>query len=319
MSIELKYSDSLNKSNSESHISNYSVLLFNAQMQTNDEVRRLNLERAIRKVGSAAKLAEAAKTSPAYLSQIKNRTPDSKSGTPKTMGDDMARRIETAIGMPIGWMDIKHTDQSSADVAHGAGEGAARRRARDMAVRKMEAQDQSRFDRARLGLDDRQVPREQPFVRSVVAFDLDDGAPEGMVLVPESRIEFSAGDGRINYGLVDEHAPAAYRREWFQKHGINPDRVRRFRVTGDSMEPMLFAGDTILVCTEQTEVVDGRLYALRYGDQLRVKYLSKRIDGTLVLRSINPAYKDEEVPAELANEHITIIGRVRDRSGTGGL
>lgn len=155
--------------------------------------------------------------------------------------------------------------------------------------------------------------------QNLVAFDVEDGVPDDIVLVPESRIEFSGGNGRINYELVDDEEPAAYRRSWFQKKGIKPNKVRRFRVTGDSMEPLLFAGDTILVNQEETQVVDGRLYALRYGDQLRVKYLSRRLDGTLVLRSVNPAYKDEEVPAELANEHITVIGRVRDRSGTGGL
>jgi SOS-response transcriptional repressor LexA len=100
-----EYSESLNIVNSESHISKFSDMLFNAPMETNDEVRRQNLLLAIGMAGSAAKLAELAKTSPAYLSQIKNRTPDSKTGTPKTMGDDMARRIEAAIGMPYGWMD----------------------------------------------------------------------------------------------------------------------------------------------------------------------------------------------------------------------
>lgn len=154
---------------------------------------------------------------------------------------------------------------------------------------------------------------------SVRAYDPDDGVSEDMVLVPESRIEFSGGNGRIFYELVEDEEPATYRRSWFQKHGMNPDRVKRFRVTGDSMEPLLYARDTILVNLDETQVFDGRLYALRYGDQLRVKYLSRRLDGTLVLRSVNPAYKDEEVPADLANEHITVIGRVRDRSGTGGL
>jgi phage repressor protein C with HTH and peptisase S24 domain len=162
--------------------------------------------------------------------------------------------------------------------------------------------------------------RAQPFVHStVVAYDSEDGTPDDVVLVPESRIEFAGGDGKINYELVEDEEPATYRRSWFQKHGINPDRARRFRVAGDSMEPLLFARDTILVNLDETQVIDGRLYALRYGDQLRVKYLSKRLDGTLVLRSVNPAYKDEEVSSDLANEHITVIGRVRDRSGTGGL
>lgn len=175
-------------------------------------------------------------------------------------------------------------------------------------------------NRATLPEEKRQAPREQPFVKSMVrSFDNQDGVPEDVVLVPESRIEFAAGDGKINYELVEDEEPASYRRTWFQKYGINPDRVRRFRVAGDSMEPLLYARDTILVNLDETQVVDGRLYALRYGDQLRVKYLSRRLDGTLVLRSVNQAYRDEEVPAELANEHITIIGRVRDRSGTGGL
>lgn len=162
----------------------------------------------------------------------------------------------------------------------------------------------------------RHAERQQPSVRS---YDPEDGVPDDVILVPESRIEFAGGDGKINYELVEDEEPATYRRSWFQKYGINPDRARRFRVAGDSMEPLLFARDTILVNLDETQVIDGRLYAIRYGDQLRVKYLSKRLDGTLVLRSVNPAYKDEEIPAEAANEHITVIGRVRDRSGTGGL
>lgn len=154
---------------------------------------------------------------------------------------------------------------------------------------------------------------------NVMALHPDDPLPEDVVMVPESRIRFSAGDGAINYELVEDEEPATYRLSWFQKYGINPKRVRRFRVSGDSMEPLLYNRDTILVNLDETNIVDGRLYALRYGDQLRVKYLSRRLDGTLVLRSVNPAYRDEEIGPDLAREHITIIGRVRDRSGTGGL
>lgn len=163
-------------------------------------------------------------------------------------------------------------------------------------------------------------PNADPISRTIKARDPDDVPADDFVSVPESRIEFSAGNGRTaHYELVEDEEPATYRRSWFQKHGMNPERVRRFRVTGDSMEPLLYARDTILVNLDETNVVDGRLYALRYGDELRVKYLSKRLDGTLVLRSKNAAYKDEEISADMANEHISIIGRVRDKSGTGGL
>lgn len=148
----------------------------------------------------------------------------------------------------------------------------------------------------------------------------DDAPRTDVVFVHESRIEFSAGNGSTaRYELIEDEEPATYRLSWFQKYGINPKRVRRFRVSGDSMEPMLYARDTILVNMDETNVVDGKLYAIRYGDDLRVKYLSRRLDGTLTLRSVNPAYKNEEIPPEMVAEHITVIGRVRDTSGTGGL
>lgn len=147
--------------------------------------------------------------------------------------------------------------------------------------------------------------------------DLDDD----WIAVPESKVAFSAGPGHIpTYDLVDEREPATYRRSWFQKERINPKRVRRFRVVGDSMEPFVFAGDSILVNLDETNIVDGKVYAIRYGDDLRVKILSRRFDGTLTLRSFNSEkYKDEEIPPAVAAEHIAVIGRVRDKSGTGGL
>lgn len=165
------------------------------------------------------------------------------------------------------------------------------------------------------------TPVDQPARRSsVIAFDPEDGVPDDVVLVPESRIEFSAGNGKIlTYEVVDDAEPAIYRRSWLKKNGLNPDRVRRFPVSGDSQEPTLYHGDTVLVNLDETEIVDGKLYAIRYEHDLRIKFLFRKLDGTLILRSKNPAYPDEEVPAELANEHISIIGRVRDKSGKGGL
>lgn len=148
----------------------------------------------------------------------------------------------------------------------------------------------------------------------------EDTPQDDVVYVPESKIEFSAGNGRTaTFELIEDQEPASYRLSWFQKYGINPDRVRRFRVSGDSMEPLLFARDTILVNMDETNIIDNKLYAIRYGDELRVKYLRRQLDGTLILHSVNSLYEDEKVPPELANEHITVIGRVRDRSGTGGL
>ncbi len=84
-------------------------------MRTIDEIRRTNLELAIQQFGGrAVALANAAGLSAAYISQIRTKAPDSKSGKPKTLGDDAARKIEAAMEAPAGWMDADHGAKAKA-------------------------------------------------------------------------------------------------------------------------------------------------------------------------------------------------------------
>lgn len=154
----------------------------------------------------------------------------------------------------------------------------------------------------------------------VTAHHPEDPLPEELVAIKQSKVFFSAGDGyQPTYEIIEESEPATYQLSWFQKQRINPEKCRRFKVVGDSQEPFLFEGDTVLVNLAETDIIDGKLYAIRYGNDLRIKFLSRRLDGTLIIKSRNEAYKDEEVPPGLAQEQITVIGRVRDKSGSGGL
>ncbi len=164
-------------------------------------------------------------------------------------------------------------------------------------------------------------PAELEESRRVIAYDLQDELPEAHVLIHEYRIDLSAGNGQIAYEL-EEAEPRVYSRHWFQRENINPLHVRRFRVRGASMEPVLFDGDTVLVNLEENDpsrILDGKIYAIRYGEELRVKRLFRKLNGSLVLHSENPLYRVEEIPLEVASEHMTLIGRVRDKSGAGGL
>lgn len=77
-------------------------------MKKSSDIRRENLDIAIDRAGSAAKLASAAGVSEAYLSQIKTCAPESKTKKPKSMGNVVARKIEIAIKEPEGWMDADH-------------------------------------------------------------------------------------------------------------------------------------------------------------------------------------------------------------------
>lgn len=234
MSMQPVYSDSLNTVNSESHISKFSELLCNARMQTNDEIRRENLEVAIKRMGSAAKLAEAANTSPAYLSQIRNRTPDSKTGTPKMMGDAMARRIEAAIGEPHGWMDRSHLFRGS------AGES-------------------TKEDLVAL----------LPDAKRVHASGQDDPT---MTQIRRVRIKVQAGI--TGFQVEPEHYEGETQgvpTRWILKEGLNREALVSTTVRGESMEPALYDGDVIVVNTADKQPVSGAVYVINYEGEAVVK------------------------------------------------
>lgn len=153
---------------------------------------------------------------------------------------------------------------------------------------------------------------------------LDEGEPLGdeYIQIRESEVRFAAGNGRTPlFDEVVSSVPRTYRRDWFVKEGINPDHARCFKVHGDSMESFLFDGDSVLVNLAEKEIISGKVYALRYGEELRIKRVYKKLDGGLILHSDNPNHRpiDEDISPASAEESISIIGRVRDKSGTGGL
>lgn len=150
---------------------------------------------------------------------------------------------------------------------------------------------------------------------------IEDGAqtPEGYVAIDQYNLKFEAGNGHIQWEIEREEEPRTYSLTYLQRKSIRPQNARRVRVAGDSMEPTLYDGDSVLIDISDTIVRDGSVYVLRYGDGFRIKRLLKRFDASLVLVSDNKKYPEEIVSEEQAAQFITIIGRVRDRSGSGGL
>lgn len=160
------------------------------------------------------------------------------------------------------------------------------------------------------------------FGHPVASIGDEDHLSDDYIQIRESEVRFAAGNGRqALFDEVEASVPRTYRRSWFAQEGINPANTRCCKVHGDSMEPFLFDGDSVLIHLAERDVINGKVYAIRYGDELRIKRVYKKLDGGLVLRSDNPAFlpRDEDVPSAVVDEHIGIIGRVRDKSGTGGL
>jgi phage repressor protein C with HTH and peptisase S24 domain len=154
----------------------------------------------------------------------------------------------------------------------------------------------------------------------ILAWEHQDDLPPGeFVMVPRLDVHLSAGGGReqVEIELVKDN-PQAFRSEWIRLMRLKPAKLAAMRAAGESMEPTIHDGDSLLVDTSQIEVVDGKVYALWYDGGERVKRLFRLPGGVLRIVSDNPRFPSLEVPpAEL--EHVRVIGRVVHRSGVGGL
>ena len=81
-------------------------------MQIVSETRRARLSILVKQHGnSLAALNEVLglDRTDATLSQIRTQAKHSKTGKPRVMGDDLARKIEEKLNLPVGWMDTPPT------------------------------------------------------------------------------------------------------------------------------------------------------------------------------------------------------------------
>lgn len=131
---------------------------------------------------------------------------------------------------------------------------------------------------------------------------------DGEVEIPAVNVLVGAGN-RIHTEQVQEERRFRYSLDWIQRYGLKPDKLVRYRVRGTSMDPFISDGSWITVEMGYAQVNDGGTYLLRYGDQISVKFLFRRYDGGLILRSFNPSEPDVVVPAQDL-EHVDVLGRV---------
>ncbi len=141
------------------------------------------------------------------------------------------------------------------------------------------------------------------------------------VLIPVIGMNASAGYGVTpcwdDMQETGEKIPRL--RSWFHENHLNPDSCCFLRVKGSSMEPTIWDGDRILVNRAyQPVILAGKVYAFFIDGDIRVKRLIQKLDGTLIIRSDNPDYPEEELPPQ-ERERFQMIGRVVDRQGFANL
>jgi phage repressor protein C with HTH and peptisase S24 domain len=219
--------------------------------------------------GNQARLAEAISRSYAYVSFLLT---DPELPHHKNLGEKLARHIEESARLPKGWLD-ENPDRPK---------------------------DSERLLSIVAGSQVKEVDR-------IGTYNDKDAPPEGYALVKRQTIKIAAGSGTVAY--EEERAPPlVFRQAWLDKERLSPDRLAIAYASGDSMQPRIHDGDTMLIDTTHQYLSEGKIYAIRIGDELRVKKIFKRTDS-VILHSDNPAYPDEELSAEKAAQ-LHIIGRV---------
>jgi phage repressor protein C with HTH and peptisase S24 domain len=86
------------------------------------------------------------------------------------------------------------------------------------------------------------------------------------------KLKVSAG---ITGFTIDSYEPdtslQAFKADWFFKHGFKPEKLLALTVSGESMEPTLYDGDTVVVNTADTSLKDGEVFVFNLDGEVVIK------------------------------------------------
>lgn len=101
----------------------------------------------------------------------------------------------------------------------------------------------------------------------------------------------------------------AFTKYSLHKKGLQASQLAAVRVDGDSNEPSLKDGDTVMVDLSRNVIQGEAFYVIRLDDLLYAKRLQRQLDGGVLVISANTAYPAINVPADRL-ERLQVVGRV---------
>jgi len=142
----------------------------------------------------------------------------------------------------------------------------------------------------------------------VVSIDDNTESPEYMP-IRKVRLRLSAGiTGFAIEQSEDAGNPIFFRTDWMKARGYKADNLVAIPVSGQSMEPTMSDGDTVVINTMEDIPKDGKVFAVNYEGEAVIKRLV-RDAGEWWLTSDNPDSKRFPKKACIG-ESCIIIGRV---------
>ena len=124
--------------------------------------------------------------------------------------------------------------------------------------------------------------------------------------IPKVKARLSAGGGSFEVGSEIE-GYYAFRKDWLGTKGAL-NKMVLMDIFGNSMEPAMKDGDTILIDESQKDVLAGAIYAVGVDDTIMVKRLEKH-PNKLVLLSDNKDYSPIYLQGSEINS-VRVIGKV---------
>lgn len=230
-------------------------------------IRKRNLE-ALAGNRKRKECAEKWGTSSSVLSQILSKNPV------RNLGDELARRIEVAEGLPKGYLDnVRDTSIVTEESGvHHSG------------------------------------------LKDIHLWDDSTPVEDDEVCVPFLReVELAAGSGRFVIE-ESEGAFLRFGKRNLRQNGVQFNQAKCVTVRGNSMLPVLRDGATVGVNIGKNsigDITDGDLYAINHNGQLRVKQVY-RLPSGIRLRSFNrDEHPDEDYTFQgIQEEQIAILGHV---------
>ena len=133
---------------------------------------------------------------------------------------------------------------------------------------------------------------------------LSDGAEYTSIPKVEARLSAGNGSFEVGSGVKSYYL---FQKTWLKQKGAS-DNLVLMDIFGNSMEPELKEGDTVLIDQKQKDILAGAIYAVGVDDTIMVKRVEKH-PNKLVLLSDNR----DSVPVYLSTDeldNVRIIGKV---------
>lgn len=105
--------------------------------------------------------------------------------------------------------------------------------------------------------------------------------------------------------MLEEGGSISMPRAVIEKHNFSPAQLLAMRVSGASMEPMLFEDDVVIINTADRRPMSREVYAVNFDGEACVKQLINR-GGQWYLHSLNPDF----APINMRSGQCDIVGRV---------